>query len=125
METLNYEPMLNAISKTLATLPFPYTVKQAPELSLGYLATNSLHIAIGDLPEEQINLLEQIPHALCSAICNALREQGLTTEVTHLNGNCSDNLLLETRDKVGDLYATIHIVAWDLGIAVTTTQYYL
>lgn len=123
METLNYEPIVNAISKTLATLSFPYTVKQAPELSLGYLATNSFHIALEDLPEDFD--LEQIPYALYATIYNVLKEQGLTSKVTHLNGDNYDNFIMEARDEDGDLYANIHIVLWDLGIAVTTTQYYL
>ena len=123
METLNYEPIVNALSKTLATLPFPYTVKQAPELSLGYLATNSFHIALEDLPEDFD--LEQIPYALYATIYNVLKEQGLTSKVTHLNGDNYDNFIMEARDEDGDLYANIHIVLWDLEIAVTTTQYYL
>lgn len=124
METLNYEPIVNAINKTLATLPFPYKVSQAPELSLGYLATNSFHIALEDLPED-FEDLNQITYALYSGIHDALREQGLTTKVTHLNGTHYDNFIMEARDINGDLYATIHIVAWDLGIAITTTSYYL
>ena len=120
METLNYEPIVNAISKTLATLPFPYKVSQAPELSLGYLATNSFHIALEDLPEDFD--LEQIPYALYATIYNVLKEQGLTSEV---NGDLYTNFIMEARDEDGDLYANIHIVLWDLGIAVTTTQYYL
>lgn len=123
METLNYEPIVNAISKTLATLPSPYKVKQAQELSLGYLATNSFHIALEDLPEDFD--LEQIPYAIYSTIYNVLKEQGLTSKVTHLNGDNYDNFIMEARDEAGDLYANIHIVLWDLGIAVTTTQYYL
>ena len=121
METLNYEPIVNALSKTLATLPFPYKVSQAQELSLGYLATNSFHIALEDLPEDFD--LEQILYALYATIYNVLKEQGLTSKVTHLNGD--DNFIMEARDEAGDLYANIHIVLWDLGIAVTTTQYYL
>lgn len=124
METLNYELIVNAISKTLATLPFPYKVSQAQELSLGYLATNSFHIALDDdLPEDFD--LEQIPYALYSTIYNVLKEQGLTSKVTHLNGDNYNNFIMEARDEAGDLYANIHIVLWDLGIAVTTTQYYL
>ena len=123
METLNYEPIVNAISKTLATLQFPYTVKQAPELSLGYLATNSFHIALEDLPEDFD--LEQIPYALYATVYNVLKEQGLTSKVTHLNGDNYYNFIMEARDEDGDLYANIHIVLWDLEIAVTTTQYYL
>lgn len=125
MVTLNYEPIVNAISKTLAaTLPFPYSVHKAPELSLGYLATNSLHINLENLPED-FDSLDQITYALYSRIYNALREQGLTTEVTPLNGDNYDNFIMEARDINGDLYATIHIIIWDLGIAITTTSYYL
>lgn len=123
METLNYEPIVNALNKTLATLPFPYKVSQAQELSLGYLATNSFHIALEDLPEDFD--LEQIPYALYATIYNVLKEQGLTSKVIHLNGDNYDNFIMEARDEAGDLYANIHIVLWDLEIAVTTTQYYL
>lgn len=123
METLNYEPIVNALNKTLATLPFPYKVSQAQELSLGYLATNSFHIALEDLPEDFD--LEQIPYALYATIYNVLKEQGLTSKVIHLNGDNYDNFIMEARDEDGDLYANIHIVLWDLEIAVTTTQYYL
>ena len=123
METLNYEPIVNALSKALATRPFPYKVSQAPELSLGYLATNSFHIALEDLPEDFD--LEQIPYALYATIYNVLKEQGLTSKVIHLNGDNYDNFIMEARDEDGDLYANIPIVLWDLGIAVTTTQYYL
>lgn len=123
METLNYEPIVNAINKTLATLPFPYKVSQAPELSLGYLATNSFHIALEDLPED-FEDLNQITYALYSGIYDALREQGLTTKVTHLRTHY-DNFIMEALDINGDLYATIHIVIWDLGVAITTTSYYL
>ncbi len=123
METLNYEPIVNAINKTLATLPFPYRVKRAPEVSLGYLATNSYHISLEDLPED-FEDLNQITYALYSGIYDALREQGLTTEVTHLRTHY-DNFIMKALDINRDLYATIHIVVWDLEIAITTTSYYL
>lgn len=125
MVTLNYEPIVNAINKTLAaTLPFPYSIHKAPEVSLGYLATNTFHIDLENLPED-FEDLNQITYALYSGIYDALKAQGLTTQVTHLNGDNYDNFIMEARDINGDLYATIHIVVWDLEVAITTTSYYL
>lgn len=127
METLKYEPIANAISNALTNTGFAHTIAQAKELSRGYLATNSLHIELlsEDLPDDFET--DGVSLLMKKTILNALQEQGLTPKVTQLNNNCFDNLIIEAygADGEGDLYATIHLVTWDLEIAITTTQYYL
>lgn len=126
METLNYEPIANRICNAVANTGFTHSIAQARELSRGYIATNSLHIELllEDLPDVETDGVSLL---IKKAILKALREQGLTPKVTQLFHNSFDNLIIEAygADGEGDLYATIHLVTWDLEIAVTTTQYYL